>query len=1205
MLKILLALLFGLAVLGEGENPFIEKYLSQAARLQAEGKYLAARAAVERALERDHRHLGALSALAELAEDAGDKDTAIYTWHQWLQVVDAAEKRTVSSKDRKAVEERLNGLDPSASEFRSMSRGYIRELLRLAKDHQKKSRLHSSLELYFEVLHIEPLNLDARAGVRNIRRTGGEDVAVEDAFAGAGDPTAGLDPEWLAEENAKHDTWDTAWTKDTDNYRFKTDAGFMVLQTSSIAMEQMNRAYRKFFHYKEDGGATPKIGVLVYKTRAEYLEENNLPENDWTGGFFNGSTVQTYMGGPSGKDTIRQMYGTLFHEAAHQFVSLTGRGGVPGWLNEAYASFFEGTTILSNGSVRWNQVATHRLFPLARRMEQGWMNGPSDGVRDPAGEWATPDNAPTLRILVENQYRWGPPWYAPTWGVVYFLYNYRDEDGALVYRDSLNQYYYSNAASMPVDRRIEHFENVVLKSAELSPVQDIDALSELWHDWILELRDIQLGKRKARKSNLEHGEAALARGETEAAVDFLEEAFLHQPEDPEVLWKLAGALEAQKELDRAAALYLQFSRELELTGKTDDERYPVAQEKLRKLDPLFRRHEKLKAGLLTSGLALARGYRERGLPLMALEIARRMSAQFSMPEALDFYIDVAAESGRSLARWKIAYNEFDLVGWSGAEGYRAYGRMIDADIRDTGGATPEGEFFTADLAYDEAFDGDYSLEVEMKFGEQASLLGIAFGRKDANTTHAVVLHPAGFLDISTRDGGVWTYLDHRAIQFSDDWQKLRIDLVGSTLDVYLNDQYLRSLKMASRDSVQGGIGLITGTGRGFYRNVRYMARDPYDPASRIERELAMRKVADAEIERPAGTFSGVVPPPIAETAQWIQGDPVRLVQLHGRPALLVFWSGPQETAIPTAAYYRHLAEQYQKYDLGFVLVVSGEHSPKEAQALLEKSPMDGWSVALDTQFETFNPYNVAVGGWGMPRMLLLDVDGVVVWEGDPGLQPGRGWKTGDSDTYLDGPLKTLVDRLDLNALYQNLGAQAEAEALLAEGKPREALVAIAKLADLDADYAPEVHAARDLRDRIEALGTQWISAAAEEVDRGHPLYAAALYQKVAEEFRGSATGDFAAARHKDAVRSAAFKTARKAWREIEKAVAAAQRGRANSEWVPFFDAALGLSDVDEIHGTVATLRDWLYQDSLEEMLRRWPELTPEGRVAEQFAALTQ
>ena len=37
--------------------------------------------------------------------------------------------------------------------------------------------------------------------------------------------------------------------------------------------------------------------------------------------------------------------------------------------------------------------------------------------------------------MLENAYSWGPPWYAPTWGVVYFLYNYQDPvDGRYVYR---------------------------------------------------------------------------------------------------------------------------------------------------------------------------------------------------------------------------------------------------------------------------------------------------------------------------------------------------------------------------------------------------------------------------------------------------------------------------------------------------------------------------------------------------------------------------------------------------------------------------------------------------------------------------------------------------------------------------------------------------------------------------------------------------
>ena len=61
------------------------------------------------------------------------------------------------------------------------------------------------------------------------------------------------------------------------------------------------------------------------------------------------------VGGVSGNDGIRSMYQTLFHEAAHQFVSLTGPF-VPGWLNEAYASFFKGCVIRSNGTVKWNRA---------------------------------------------------------------------------------------------------------------------------------------------------------------------------------------------------------------------------------------------------------------------------------------------------------------------------------------------------------------------------------------------------------------------------------------------------------------------------------------------------------------------------------------------------------------------------------------------------------------------------------------------------------------------------------------------------------------------------------------------------------------------------------------------------------------------------------------------------------------------------------
>ncbi|HJM40175.1 MAG TPA: DUF1570 domain-containing protein, partial [Planctomycetota bacterium] len=411
-----------------------------------------------------------------------------------------------------------------------------------------------------------------------------------------------MDAETIADLEAKHSTWKTAFESDTENYRYKTDAGFLVFKTAPIAMEQMNKAYRKFFHYKEDGDPTPKISVLIYKDREEYLEKNGLPENDWTGGFFNGSSVQTFVGGKTGKETILGMYGTLFHEAAHQFVSLTGKGGVPGWLNEAYASFFEGTTILSNGSVKWNQVASHRLFPLASRMKNGWMEKGRDASPDQEGNWTAPDEAPTFRIIVENDYQWGPPWYAPTWGVVYFLYNYRNpETGETIYRKSLHDYYLSGAAGRADP--VQHFEEVVLNNSPLSPVQDIKALNEIWKEWILQLQDIQMGKKPSGKSNIEYGELALERENTQLALEFFEEAYLHESENPEVIWKLASLLEDLKKLDRALALYLEFARECELRGITEsNENYPIAMKKVLELDPLHRKHQKLQKDIQERGM---------------------------------------------------------------------------------------------------------------------------------------------------------------------------------------------------------------------------------------------------------------------------------------------------------------------------------------------------------------------------------------------------------------------------------------------------------------------------------------------------------------------------------------------------------------------------------------------------------------------------
>lgn len=1000
----LAAALLATAVVAQEPTPFLEAYLQKARELHAEGQTEPARIAVQRALERNDRSLAALRLLAELAKTVSDLDQAVHSLHRWTDIVQAQSKAPVPAAERKAVAEELLALDPEALSWGRLQDGYVKELLRLGKAYRGRKDWIAAIEVYHHVLEVDPEHKAASAAIREIRRTGGREVAVEDVFAGA-DPTFGKTPEQLQREDRAHASWDTAWKKQTDNYRYRTNAGYLVLETSAIAMEQMNRFYRRFFRYKEDGGKTPKIEVRVFNDRDEYLELGQSPA-EWSGGQFTGSAVETYLGGTTGKESVRNMYRTLFHEAAHQFVSLTGP--VPGWLNEAYASFFEGCVILSNGMVRWNQAPPGRLFPLAARLEQGWMTDADDGVRDTSGAWATPQRAPTLRILVGGKYTWGPPWYAPTWGVVYFLFNYRADDGQPVYRDALHAYYQSFKKGQP-GNPVAHFEEIVLRGAPLSPVQKIDGLDDIWRQWILQLRDRHTGKSDAGDELSRFGDAAAAREDWNAALEFYEEALRDRPGDPDLLEKTGAVLEKLGDGGRAAAMYRQLKRELELDGGTAEERYQVAVRKVTQLDPLARRYRDLQSKLSEQGIALAKGYEERGLPTMALEIARRMSAGFSIEEALSYYVAVARRTGVTLARWRLAYDESTLDGWSSSDdSYQAYGRTIRAKVEDDG----DGRLVTRQLVCDVPFDADYSLEAEMRLsgegdgGQASTWMGLCFGQKGDQNFHGVLLHQKGFMDISTNRGGTWEVVDHRSVPVGDTWHRLRIDVGDKTLDVYLDGLYVRELEFASAETLRGSFGLITGVGAAHYRNIRLLARDRHDPAAAIERRLAMERIAeDASLRRP-GAFAGQPPPPLAING-WVQGDPVTLAELRGRPVFLAFWTPAQDRVIPTAELYVHLAERGRPHDMVMVLVCDGGTTIPDLRAHLKAHPIPGAHIGIDDPNRTFEAYFVKAGHHGMPRVLLLDRDGNVVFEGDPGLRSGERWQPG-TGTYLDGPLDKIL-----------------------------------------------------------------------------------------------------------------------------------------------------------------------------------------------------
>ncbi|MFO1077605.1 MAG: hypothetical protein U1E73_07750 [Planctomycetota bacterium] len=992
---------------GDQPTGFVAAYLAEAQGELAKGNTAAARTAVERALERDWNSMPALLLCADVAQAMNDLDTAVHALHRWLDIHDVRFRRKPEAA-RKTTFDRLAPLDSEAASWQQLQATYAAGLLDLGKQYRKQKDLLGALDIYQHLLTVAPDDPDGLAAIQQIRTSGGKEVAVEDVYAGT-DPTGGISEEERLAMDRAHADWDKAFTDESDNYRYRTNAGFLVLKTSRIAMEQMNRFYRRFFHFMEDGGNTPKIEIRIFKNRDEYLKLGKGPPVEWSAGHFVGDAVETYAGGVSGKESVRAMYGTLFHEAAHQFVSMTGPM-VPGWLNEAFASFFEGCVILSNGSVQWNRVPPGRLFPLVQRLEKGWMQSTDEAIPVGNGQFQDPERAPPFRMVVEGAYQWGPPWYAPTWGVVYFLYNFRTDDGRPVYRDALHEFYKSFRRGQPKDPAA-HFEELVLAGSKLSPVKTLAELDPIWKAWLLRLRDRETGKLDVGDELMRWAQAALERGERDLALEFLEEARERSPADAEVLWQLAGVLETDKKQRGVAAARLrEFRRAMAARGTTTDPRFAEAAKRIDRLDPLVQRYKKLKQDLALKGLNLARSYESRELPTMALEIARRMTASYSVPEAMEYYKALATRTGKSLARWRVAYDEKSLAGWSGGEeAYQAYGKLIRA------GVPREGErMVTRELTADVTFDADFSLSAEMQVlqqpggsGFEGDLVGLCFGRKGDQRYHAVLLHPKGYLDISTNLGGVWTVRDHRSIPVGDAWHELRIDVTGSSLDVYFDGLYVRSLDFQDAAVVRGAFGLLCGPGRAQFRNVRILGRDPFDPAARIEREIAMAKVLSDPSKRTPGSFSGFVPPELGQL-EFVQGAPTTLGALRGHPVMLVFWSPRVDAIIPCTNWLAHAIGRGAKKGLSTVILCDAATTAADLRTFLAAHPLADATIAIDASGATLDAFFVKAGFFGMPRVLLLDDKGVVQFEGDPGLRRGEEWKPADGPTYVDAALDKLI-----------------------------------------------------------------------------------------------------------------------------------------------------------------------------------------------------
>ncbi len=1046
MKRALAAVLVGAAftVAGEGDLTPFQMALERGTRALAQGRPEAARPEVERALERDPKSAEAWALQAELAALTGDADLQLWALHRRFALRVAQKAR---SGELDPLRAELLAKDPIAPDLFGLKRAYVERMALLADAYEKERRPHSAIRVHQQLLALDPEREASRAAIERISAAPDPSLAES---AKARDLFEGVSEEWIRQFDSDHSTWETCGVLERENYVTKTDAGYQVMVRAAEAMEQMNSFYREFFRYgtEDDGKSVPRIALHIFKTRDEYLKLGIGPPVEWSGGHFTGSAVETYVG-PGGFEEVTT---TLFHEAAHQFVGLAT--SAVGWLNEGLASFFEGSRILANGTVLMNMPANHRLFPLAERMEQGWMSGPNDGI-DPSNANSEPRTAPTFRIVLENQYGWGPPWYAPTWGVVYFLWNYQDPvDGRFVYRNAFREFI-DKSGGRSGEGAVENFETVVLQKPQ-PPTKGVDfeqaeqaielprtvtELDEVWKRWTLDLRDQQTGKSEPERPWRDWARHALTRKDYEAAKEHFEKGIVDTPDDAELLVDFArylqsrekGGKSAGRATDRAAKLALRALQILEARQPVDAAQVKAVDALLATLDPKRRSLDRLLDQLEASAAGIAQRYLAADRPRMAMEISWRLGTELGFPRLFEIFERAAKSSGKSLALWRLAYNEMNLEGWvdAGNDAFHASGAEITSKFGDLAAGKFDYQFLIADTVT----SGDFSLEAELLAENNVlSFAGLVFGKKASTTFHTLVYYPGRAADARYNVEPRQASVDLTSFYGPDDfrvwrhnvlpgtvsgWHKLRVDIVGRMVDVWCDGELVVSQEFANLEVLRGNFGLITGPGAARWRNVRYLARHARDPGALIEREIVMQRLKDeaARSGKPIGSSFVGVTPPFPTAVKWVREPRSSFEEAGPVPQLLLFFSAAQNDRLAIDGWLKEFAAHWQDVGLKVICIASPDDANLEAylasHAFVGAAGYDTRPRGRQSYGTTFEQYFIP--RFNLPRVLLFDIDGRVAWEGDPGYSFAEPWTAG-SKSFVDTPMEELVAKRQLRAI---------------------------------------------------------------------------------------------------------------------------------------------------------------------------------------------
>jgi hypothetical protein len=609
---------------------------------------------------------------------------------------------------------------------------YAQALFRLSEGARRRKLWANAVDL---LLRCRGTRFEARANERldriyNNRR--GVEALLATGVTVPARPLKSKSPEWIAKSDAEHATWEDAYEFKGKNYTVRTNVGWELGQTISMAMEQMNAFYRTVFRHKERGGNMARCQVNVYATRAEFERYAGV-DDDTLGGYYmpGENRVETYDPTSDGGSRA-DLWSTLFHEASHQFTHVVLADLIPGWLNEGTASYFEGARLLPSGSVETNLIPYSRLGNLRYALE----------VRRPSLKQVVTSFQPGSYDV---------SYYSVGWGLVYFLRNYEDEACERIYLEPYLDFLeaYDKGGKHDVfERFVEYFVTDVGDPA----VPDFPAFEQRFRDWIYELFALSFGGPEVAGELLERARLQRERGKLDAAVESVKWALRKRPEFLRAELELARLYEQQVATDAALFSYRRIlghvrsgtgfveavdSREL-VDGMTRTELAAHAAARVSALDA------NLGAGLVAAEKALvatstetAAALAEAGFPRLASYLIDEALAVIGGHADLQLQrasiLETAAVDPR---RWRRPRVESGLPGWSGGPWWSAKAGAIEVSRKGL-----------AVLALRRDLPRSYRVEATLSpVGEGApGFCGLVLGANDSTGMRLLSLSPYGNL----------------------------------------------------------------------------------------------------------------------------------------------------------------------------------------------------------------------------------------------------------------------------------------------------------------------------------------------------------------------------------------------------------------------------------------------------------------------------